>query len=174
MSKHYRNCSKSMDDISMKQQTAEIESDSEEEMPIRNMEANTEEEVAVSAKRRRQEPNVKHPLMCRACGKIFTDTSNCRRHEKSHVCCRSKPSYEVKTCIANNFLYLNDHLNNVYADIAARMESVLGVEAYEKNKFFLIESSMNLMARTLCSERLNLIASLKTVEKQEKNKRCTL
>ena len=62
-------------------------------------------------------------------------------------------------------------MNNVYKEIAARMEAVLGKEVFEKNKFFLIESSMNLVARILSSERLNLVAGIKTIEKQEKNKK---
>ena len=141
------------------------ENDSEEEVAIRNVGANTEEKPVLGAKRRRQESKVKHPLKCRACGKIFTDTANCRRHERNHVCCRSKPSDELKICIGNHFLNLNTHLNNAYDDIVGLMVSVL---VYENNKVYLIESSLNLMRRTLCSERLNIIASLKTVEKKEK------
>ena len=62
----------------------------------------------------------------------------------------------------------------MYTEIAAREESLLGKEVFEKNKFFLIESSMNLMLRTLGSERLNLISSIKTIENQEMNKNGTL
>ena len=149
-------------------------SDSEEETLNRDVETSSKGEVVVGMKRMHQESGVKHPLMCRACGKIFTDTANCRRHEKSHVCCRAKPSYQVETCIANNFLYLDDYMNNVYKEIAVRMEAVLGKEAFEKNRFFLIESSMNLVARTLCSERLNLVTAIKAIEKQEKNKKRNL
>ena len=158
----------------MQQQMLGMESDSEEETLNRAVGTNSKGEVVVGMKRIHQESGVKHPLMCRACGKIFTDTANCRRHEKSKVCCKTKPSYEVKTCIANNFLHLNDHMNNVYKEIAARMEAVLGKEVFEKNMFFLIESSMNLVARTLCSERLNLVTAIKTIEKQEKNKKRNL
>ena len=96
------------------------------------------------------------------------------------MCCRSKPSDELKICIANHFLNLNTHLNNAYDDIVGLMVSVLGMEVYENNKFYLIESSLNLIRRTLYSERLNIIASLKTVEKKERknvigeNEKCTL
>ncbi len=106
MSKHYRNYFESLEDLTMQQQMAELESDSDEEMSIKNIGENTDKEVGVRAKRRRRDAKVakvNHPLMCRACGKIFTDTSNCRRHEKNHLCSRSKPSYKVKLCIANNF-----------------------------------------------------------------------
>ena len=144
------------------------ESDSEEEVAMRNVGANTEEKPVLGAKRRRQESKVKHPLKCRACGKIFTDTANCRRHERNHVCCRSKPSNELKICIGNHFLNLNTHLNKAYDDIAKTMVSVLGAEVYERNSFSLIDSSLFTVRRILLSERSYLISSLKAVEKTER------
>ena len=163
-----------MDDIPILQQMAELESDSEEEIQNENTVTNSIREDTIGATRGREESSIKHSLICRNCGKIFTDTSNCRRHEKSNVCKRAKPSYQVKTCIANNFSYLHEHMSHMYTEIAAREESLLGKEVFEKNKFFLIESSMNLMLRTLGSERLNLISSIKTIENQEMNKNRTL
>ena len=178
-----------MDDIPMMKEMTELEKkmaaleiDSEEKRQNENTATNSiGEDVtnsigenAIGTKRRREESSIKHPLMCRECGKIFTDTSNCRRHEKSNVCKRAKPSYQVKTCIANNFSYLHEHMSHMYTEIAAREESLLGKDVFEKNKFFLIESSMNLMLRTLGSERLNLISSIKTIENQEMNKNGTL
>ena len=58
-------------------------SDSEEETLNRDVGTNSKGEVVVGMKRIPQESGFKHPLMCRACGKIFTDKSNCRRYEKT-------------------------------------------------------------------------------------------
>ena len=60
-----------------------MESDFEEETLNRAVGTNSKGEVVVGMKRIHQESGVKHPLMCRACGKIFTDTANCRGHEKA-------------------------------------------------------------------------------------------
>ena len=58
-----------MDDIPRQQQMLGMESDSEEETLNRAVGTNSKGEVVVGMKRIHQESGVKHPLMCRACGK---------------------------------------------------------------------------------------------------------
>ena len=144
-----------------------VESSSEDDVVMTNVGASVEEKAVVGVKRRRRGPMIKNPLKCRACGKLFTDTSNRRRHEKDRVCCRSKPSDGIKKCITNNYESLNTHINKAYDDISKKMVSVLGAEIYERNSFSLIDSSLFTMRRTLLSERSYLISSLKAVEKME-------
>ena len=120
---------------------------------------------SVGVKRRGRK--ITHPLKCRACGKLFTDTANRRKHEKDQVCSKSKLSEDIKKCIAHHHESLSAHLIQAYNDIKDKMVSKLGMEVYERNKFYLIDSSLNLMQRSLCSERFNIIACVETVEKLE-------
>ena len=115
----------------------------------------------------RRGPKIKHPLKCRECGKIFTDTSNRRKHEKNRICSASKARDELTTCIEAHYESIYAHLTEVYADIAKHMERVLGRNIFEQNRNYLLDASLHLMARSWISERFNILASLEAVEKTE-------
>ena len=112
-------------------------------------------------------PKIKHPLKCRECGKIFTDTSNRRKHEKNRACSSSKARDELSACIETHYESIYAHLTEVYADIAKRMERVLGRNIFEQNRNYLLDASLHLMTRSWTSERFNILASLTTIEKTE-------
>ena len=115
----------------------------------------------------RRGPKIKHPLKCRECGKIFTDTSNRRKHEKNRVCSVTKARDELVTCIEAHYESIYAHLTEVYADIAKHMEKALGRTIFEQNKNYLLDQSFQLMTRSWISERFNILVSLEEVEKTE-------
>ena len=115
----------------------------------------------------RRGPKIKHPLKCRECGKIFTGTSNRRKHEKNRVCSASKAQDKLSTCIETHYESIYAPLTEVYADIAKHMERALGRDIFEKNKNFLLDNSLHLMTRSWISERFNILASLATIEETE-------
>ena len=115
----------------------------------------------------RRGPKIKHPLKCRECGKIFTGTSNRRKHEKNRVCNASKAQDKLSTCIETHYESIYAHLTEVYADIAKHMERALGRNIFEQNRNYLLDNSLHLMTRSWISERFNILASLATIEETE-------
>ena len=115
----------------------------------------------------RRGPKIKHPLKCRECGKIFTDTSNRRKHEKNRVCSASKAQDDLSTCIKAHYESIYARLTEVYADIAKHMEKALGKTTFEQNRSYLLDESFQLMTRSWISERFNMLACLATIEETE-------
>ena len=113
---------------------------------------------------------ITNPLKCRECGKIFTDTSNRRKHEKNRVCSATKARDELVTCIEAHYESIYAHLTEVYADIAKHMEKALGKTIFEQNKNYLLDQSFQLITRSWISERFNILVSLEEVEKTESMK----
>ena len=113
---------------------------------------------------------ITNPLKCRECGKIFTDTSNRRKHEKNRVCSATKAQDELVTCIEAHHESIYAHLTEVYADIAKHMEKALGKTIFEQNKNYLLDQSFQLITRSWISERFNILVSLEEVEKTESMK----
>jgi len=114
----------------------------------------------------RRGPKIKHPLKCRECGKIFTDTSNRRKHEKNRVCSASKAQDDLSTCIKAHYESIYARLTEVYADIAKHMEA-LGKTTFEQNRSYLLDESFLLMTRSWISERFNILTCLEAIEKTE-------
>ena len=110
---------------------------------------------------------ITNPLKSRECGKIFTDTSNRRKHEKNRVCSATKAQDELVTCIEAHHESIYAHLTEVYADIAKHMEKALGKTIFEQNKNYLLDQSFQLITRSWISERFNILVSLEEVEKTE-------
>ena len=60
---------------------------------------------------------ITNPLKCRECGKIFTDTSNRRKHENNRVSGASKARDNLTMCIGSHSESIYAHLVEVCADI---------------------------------------------------------
>ena len=118
----------------------------------------------------RRGPKIKHPLKCRECGKIFTDTSNRRKHENNRVCSASKARDNLTMCIGSHSESIYAHLVEVYADIAKQMKKALGRTIFERNKNYLLEESLQLMKRSWINEQYNILLSLEAIEKIESMK----
>jgi hypothetical protein len=113
---------------------------------------------------------ITNPLKCRECGKIFTDTSNRRKHENNRVCSASKARDNLTMCIGSHSESIYAHLVEVYADIAKHMKKALGRTIFERNKNYLLEESLQLMKRSWINEQYNILLSLEAIEKIESMK----
>ena len=113
---------------------------------------------------------ITNPLKCRECGKIFTDTSNRRKHENNRVCSASKARDNLTMCIEAHYESIYAHLVEVYADIAKHMKKALGRTIFEQNKNYLLEESLQLMKRSWINEQYNILLSLEAIEKIESMK----
>ena len=113
---------------------------------------------------------ITNPLKCRECGKIFTGTSNRRKHENNRVCSASKARDNLTMCIVSHTESINAHLVEVYKDIAKHMKKALGRTIFEQKKNYLLEESLQLMKRSWINEQYNILLSLEAIEKIESMK----
>ncbi len=113
---------------------------------------------------------ITNPLKCRECGKIFTDTSNRRKHENNRVCSASKARDNLTMCIEAHYESIYAHMTEVYADIAKHMEKALGKPTFKKNRNYLLDESLQLMKRSWINEQYNILLSLEAIEKIESMK----
>ena len=113
---------------------------------------------------------ITNPLKCREFGKIFTDTSNRRKHENNRVCSASKARDNLTMCIESHSESINAHLVEVYTDIAKHMKKALGRTIFEQNKNYLLEESLQLMKRSWINEQYNILLSLEAIGKMESMK----
>ena len=97
--------------------------------------------------------------MCE-CGKIFTDTSNRRRHENNRVCIASKARDNLTMCIGSHSENINAHLVEFYKDNAKHMKKALGRTIFEQNKNYLLEEFLEIMKRSWINEQYNILLSL--------------
>ena len=140
-----------------------------ENVPSENDVSNKVQMKRNTAKCRRGR-KITNPLKCRECGKIFTDTSNRRKHENNRVCSASKARDNLIMCIGSHSENINAHLVEVYKDIAKHMKKALGRTIFEQNKNYLLEESLQLMKRSWINEQYNILLSLEAIEKIESMK----
>ena len=115
--------------------------------------------------KRRKGRKITNPLKCRSCAKIFTDTSNRRKHEINRICSASKVRDDLTICIKSHFESIFTHFEEAYEDIAKHMVKAFGRETYEQNKKYLLDESLRLMKRIWISEQFNIFACLEVIEK---------
>ena len=72
----------------------------------------------------------------------------------------------MKECIEGHYERMAKHLNDAYADMEAKLITIMGVELFKRNKSYLIETSNVFMHRALISERFNLEKSMERAIKE--------